>query len=140
MGLTDEEVTRLRKLVGMLGSQHDGEKLAALRKIEALAASKGLHVHELLLDPPAPKPEPERPRQQQRPHSSAETIWRAADWRERLQFLLNEAWTDRSLLTEWEEDFAESVLERDFRQPTPKQAAVLDRMFTRYEARMRWRR
>ena len=45
---------RLRKLLALLGSDHDGEVLAAARRIDALIKAAGTDWPALIPDPPAP--------------------------------------------------------------------------------------
>lgn len=47
--LTPQEYERYRKLVGMLGSAHEGERNNALSFLTKMAEAKGVPVHELLL-------------------------------------------------------------------------------------------
>jgi hypothetical protein len=99
---------RLSKLLGMLGSEHDGEALAAARQAERLRAEAGLTWAEILL-PRLPAP--------RRRHHHVETFADA------IEFILDFEET----LTPWERDFARSLR----RQRTPvstKQIAILDQL------------
>lgn len=121
MTLTAEEKIRLKKLVGMLGSNADGEKLAALHMIEKLAVSKGLKIHELLLgelDPPPVvnvtakrKPSP---------------YW---TWPDKIAWVLELAEDDDYLLSDWELGFCHSFMRRGFSAPTPKQIPICQRIY-----------
>jgi hypothetical protein len=123
--LTDGERERLRKLVGMLGSNADGEKLAALHMIEKLAQTKGLKIHELLLgetDPPPPQIIFADMRNKPKPH------W---GWQEKLGWVLEMAEEDDYLLSDWELGFCHDFVRRGFRAPTAKQLPIMLRIFAR---------
>jgi hypothetical protein len=97
---------RLARVLGMLGSAHDGEALAAARQAERLRAEAGLTWGEiLLLRLPAPR--------RQHVETFADAI----------EFVLNFEET----LTPWERDFALSL--RRQRSPiSTKQIAILDQL------------
>ncbi|HEY1301061.1 MAG TPA: hypothetical protein VGF07_11235 [Stellaceae bacterium] len=104
---------RLGKLLGLLGSDHDGEVAAAGRMADALVRGAGLTwpaivAAPVILDHAA---------------TLAEVIDAAYAWPE--------------AITEWEWQFLRSV-ERRGRAPSPKQQAVIDRIaaaIERYIAR-----
>src|SRR4030095_10405276 len=124
VSLTEAERARLKKLVGMLGSNMDGEKLAALNMIDKLAQSKGLKIHELLLgelDPPPPTLIFTDIRKKPQPHWS---------WKDRIAWVLELAEEDAYLLSDWEYDFCQSFIMRGYRVPTPKQLPIMQRIFT----------
>jgi hypothetical protein len=99
---------RLARVLGMLGSSHDGEALAAARQAERLRAEAGLSWGEILL-PRLPAP--------RRQHHHVETF---ADV---IEFVLDFEET----LTPWERDFAQSL--RRQRSPlSPKQIGILERL------------
>ena len=55
--LTLADATKLAKVLGLLGSSHDGEILAAVRQAERIRASLGLLWHDIVIGSPAIKPE-----------------------------------------------------------------------------------
>jgi hypothetical protein len=98
---------RLAKLLGMLGSAHDGEIVAAARQPERLRADAGLTWPEILV-PRLPPP----PRRQ-----NVRTVTEAID------FVIER----EDALTAWESDFARSIP----RQSSPlssKQIGILERL------------
>jgi hypothetical protein len=48
--LSQEELERRRKILGMLGSDHDGEVLAAVKQLRKAAAARKLTLVEYILD------------------------------------------------------------------------------------------
>jgi hypothetical protein len=96
---------RLARVLGMLGSTHDGEVLAAARLAEQLRARAGVTWTELLGAHPSDDP-----------HGQ---IIRCLDHPE--------------LLTDWEIDFLHIL--RGFTEPTPKQRAILERIALKVRAR-----
>ena len=104
---------RLARVLGMLGSEHDGEALAAARQAERLRAEAGLTWGEVLL------PRLPGPRRLHHVETAADAI----------EVLLD----NEHELTAWERDFARSL--RRQRSPiSPKQIAVLDQLL----AKVRW--
>jgi hypothetical protein len=99
---------RLSKLLGMLGSAHEGEVVAAARQAERLRAEAGLTWAEIVI-PRLPPPA------RQRRH--VETIAEA------VEFLLDHL----DGLTEWECDFVRSIQRLKY-PPSPKQIEVLERL------------
>jgi hypothetical protein len=99
---------RLARVLGMLGSVHDGEVLVAARQAERLRAEAGLTWPEIII------PALAAPRRQQR---HVETAADAID------FVLD----NEQELTAWERDFARS-LKRQRSPLSPKQIAILDQL------------
>jgi hypothetical protein len=98
---------RLSKLLGMLGSSHDGEVVAAARQAERLRAEAGLTWGEIVV--PRLPPPPQR--------QNVGTLAAA------VAFVLDHA----DALTEWECDFARSIRRLRY-PPSPKQIEVLERL------------
>ena len=98
---------RLAKLLGMLGSRHDGEALAAARQAERLRADAGLTWPEILV-PRLPPP----PRRQ-----NVRTVTDAIDF----------VFEHEDALTAWESDFARSI-QRQSSPLSPKQIGILERL------------
>ena len=99
---------RLAKLLGMMGSAHDGEVVAAARQAERLRADAGLTWHDIVL-PALPSPRPQR--------RGAMTLGQA------IQFVLDH----EDALTAWESDFARSI-KRQTSPLSPKQIGILERL------------
>jgi hypothetical protein len=89
---------KLARVLGMMGSLHDGEVLAAARLAETLRSQSGCMWHELLSANPADDPH--------------DQIVRCLGHPE--------------LLTDWEIEFLHSL--RGFAEVSPKQQAILDRI------------
>jgi hypothetical protein len=97
---------RLAKLLGMLGSDHPGEVVAAARQAERLRAEAGLTWPEII-GPALPPPRPQ--------NHHVETVADA------IEFVLD----NEEKLTDWEAAFAPSI--RRQRSPiSTKQIAILD--------------
>jgi hypothetical protein len=80
--LDSHSADRLRKLCGMLGSQHDGERAAAAAKADAFVRSLGLSWGDVIGPPIIPE-QPVRIR-----------AWRSADtdWQRMASFCHNRQW------------------------------------------------
>ena len=96
---------RLAKLLCMMGSNHDGEVLAAARQAERLRADAGLTWPEILL-PRLPSP----------PGQHVRTV-------DLIAFVLQHV----DALTEWERGFVRSIAAQRF-PLSPKQAAIVERL------------
>ena len=97
---------RLARVLGMLGSAHDGEVVAAARQAERLRADAGLTWNDIVIPRlPAPK--------RQNVASVADAI----------AFVLRH----QTALTEWELSFAESIRQARYRL-SEKQIEVLKRL------------
>src|SRR5947209_18925415 len=97
---------KLARVLGLLGSNHDGEVLAAARQAERLRAEAGLTWADIVI--------PRLPAPSQRRNSSTVV--------ETIAFLLDH----EDVLTEWERDFARSI-QRARYQLSSKQIEVLQR-------------
>lgn len=103
---------KLAAVLGMLGSDHDGEALAAARTAERLRREAGVTWHDLLTMPAAPATEA---------HTARDEIgWRAA---------LAICRAHRGELTPWEMHFVDTLA--SYRRPTPRQLSVLARIFAK---------
>src|SRR5512134_3797382 len=104
---------RLIKLLGMLGSVHDGEALTAARLADRLVRHRLKRTWgEVVQPPPTGASGPEPPRVWHEPVTWQDAARRAAQWPE--------------CLTEWEQGFLVSVVR--FPRLSNKQLAVLDRV------------
>ena len=112
---------RLIKVIGMFGSAHDGEVVAAARQ-----ATRLLREHDCtwaeLLEPIVLPPPPARPRPYPAPRHGH------IDWRADAAACLARA----DLLTDWEHRFVANLL--GFRRLSPKQTAVLTELVERVRA------
>jgi hypothetical protein len=136
--LTSNERLRLAKLAGMLGSSFDGERLNALSAIQRMADQKKCRIEELLLNGQTEvvreviryRESPATPRY----HEKAEDD----GWKQKLQLAL-ELHGFAPFLSEWEATFAADVVGRGWSQPTDRQAAVIQRIFEKYQLRQKMR-
>jgi len=113
--------SKLVKVLGMLGSAHDGEVAAAGRRADAMVKGAGLTWGDVIT-PAAPKPEPQRqsraPRRWRSPTSPSDTATLCLLWPE--------------VLTDWETNFCRSIVGR--RRISAKQTVVLERLARKVEA------
>src|SRR3954447_13797385 len=98
---------RLAKLLGLMGSAHDGEVVAAARQAERLRAEAGLTWQQIMVPTLPP------------PHRSA-PVQTVAD---AIEFVLDH----EEALSEWERDFVRSVATQKYPM-SPKQVEVLQRL------------
>jgi hypothetical protein len=152
---------RRDKLIGMLGSSFDGERLNALGLLQRMADSYRVPIHELLLaggnsgiEAGFDRQRAERAEREARDANlraqRAEQAVRAAqraspaepdpvapklppDWRERFARAQQLDHSSR-FLTEWEANFVGDVLARGTRWPSPKQAVVIVRILEKAAA------
>ena len=118
--LTPALASKLVKVLGMLGSVHDGEVAAAGRRADAMVKGAGLSWGDVIA-PAAPRPEPppQRPqRRWRRPTSPSDTAALCLLWPE--------------VLTDWETNFCRSIVGR--RRISAKQTDVLERLAHKVEA------
>jgi hypothetical protein len=110
---------RLRKLCGMLGSEHDGERATAAAKADALLRAAGLTWADVITAPPIPD------------HVPRIRAWRASDtdWQRMAQFCHARRWS----LSQREREFIESALK--WRHPSEKQKDWLTAIFARLHQR-----
>src|SRR5437762_1794476 len=108
---------RLARVLGMLGSAHDGEVLAAARQAERLRVDAGLTWPEIVA---RALPPPERP--SPRNYTVAEAV-----------ALVLDRW---DLLTDWEIGFAEGI-QRQRNPLSAKQRDLLDRLVEKCRADVR---
>ena len=111
---------RLVKILGLLGSDHDGEVAAAGRRAHQLLQGAGLTWPEVIGQPPPESPHCP-PRRWRRPATPSDAAAICLQWPE--------------ALSAWESEFCKSVLGR--RRISPKQAEVLARVVGKVEAFVR---
>jgi len=111
--------SKLVKVLGMLGSAHDGEVAAAGRRAHSMLKAMGLTWSDVI-KPAAPKSEqPQRPqRRWRRGVSPTDTAALCLLWPE--------------VLTDWEVDFCRSIVGR--RRTSAKQIEVLGKIARKVEA------
>jgi hypothetical protein len=115
--LTPAFADKLVKVLGMLGSDHDGEVAAAGRRAHSMLKAEGLTWVDVI-KPADPKSEqPQRP-QRRRGVSPTDTAALCLLWPE--------------VLTDWETDFCRSIVGR--RRISAKQTEVLDKIARKVEA------
>jgi hypothetical protein len=117
--LPSDIASKLVKVLGMLGSAHDGEVAAAGRKAHSMLQAEGLTWGEVIV-PVAPRPEPPQrsPHRWRRPASPGDTAALCLLWPE--------------VLSDWEVDFCRSIVGR--RRISAKQTVVLERLARKVEA------
>jgi len=117
--LTPAFADKLVKVLGLLGSDHDGEVAAAGRRAHSMLKAEGLTWSDVI-KPAAPKSEqPQRPqRRWRRGVSPTDTAALCLQWSE--------------VLTEWEVDFCRSIVGR--RRISAKQTEVLGKIVCKVEA------
>ena len=101
---------RLARVCGLLGSEHDGEALAAARQAEKLRKKLGLTWDELLVPPT-------------RQRSADPPLEELTDWQAACLFCLEHFQS----LTRWELDFVATIA-RYTKPPSVKQWSVLYRL------------
>jgi hypothetical protein len=116
--LPSDIASKLVKVLGMLGSAHDGE-VAAGRKAHSMLQAEGLTWGEVIV-PAAPRPEPPQrsPHRWRRPASPGDTAALCLLWPE--------------VLSDWETCFCRSIAGQ--RRISAKQAAVLAKIIGKIEA------
>jgi hypothetical protein len=107
---------KLVKVLGMLGSAHDGEVAAAGRTAHSMLKAKGLTWSDVIV-PAVPRPEPPQ-RRWRRTTSPSDTAALCLQWPE--------------VLSDWEVDFCRSIVGR--RRISAKQTVVLERLARKVEA------
>lgn len=137
--MNEDKRDRLIQILGMMGSAHDGEVLNAARLAQRLIGSEALTWEEVLKNI---KPEPANASPasysagyasgyakglkdgyasaQSQTYRARGLTWRGFAMDLKQQYFDN--------LTEWEQGFVESFVERGFNNPTPKQRAIFERI------------
>lgn len=110
---------RLVKILGLLGSDHDGEIAAAGRKAHALIKGAGLTWDDVIAPAaPAPQQQYRHPRRWRSPVSHSDACALCLQWPE--------------VLTDWETDFLQSIASRH--RISDKQSYYLNRIVAKVEA------
>jgi hypothetical protein len=117
---------RLVSLLGMLGSDHDGERATAARMVEEHRRKCGLSWAEIVIPSPAEeKRAPPGEQKARKPRKPSAPAWQA-----------KAKGVVRSVLaTEWERNFAQGLLARWHGPLTAKQTEVLERVWTKCRGR-----
>ena len=111
---------RLVKLLGMLGSDHDGERATAARMVEEHRRKCGLSWHEIVI--PAPAEETRAPPGEQKARKPRKPS--APAWQAKAKDVMRSA-----SATEWERNFALGLLARWHGRLTEKQALCLEKLW-----------
>jgi hypothetical protein len=154
--LSPADRTLLGKIIGMLSSAFEPERLVALRKIQNIADEYRMPIHELILGARGGAGQSSnnydrmRAEQAERRARDAEAALRAQraeevrktptsnepdpempslppDWRKLFKGA-DERNRARQFLTSWETNFVSDLIERGTRWPSPKQAAIILRV------------
>jgi hypothetical protein len=146
--LSDTDRIRREKLVGMLGSRFDGERLNALAMLQRMADSYKTPIHELLLDANSDQQRVElAERRAREAELRAQRAERAqaptpaepdapklpTGWRGRFTEA-RELNLSLRFLTAWEAEFVTDLIERGVRWPSPKQTVVIVRILEKASA------
>jgi hypothetical protein len=117
--LTPDLAAKLAKILGMLGSDYDGEIAAAGRWANAMVKRAGLTWDEVISSSaPIPQQPHRPPRRWRKPGTPSDTAALCMQWSE--------------VLTDWEADFCRSIAGRH--RVSTKQAGVLARIVGKVEA------
>jgi hypothetical protein len=154
--LSTADRNRLEKIIGMLSSAFEPERLVALRKIQSIADEYRMPIHELILGAGngagqgSNNYDRMRAEQAERRAREAEAALRAQraeaarktptsnepdpempslppDWRKLFKGA-DERNRARQFLTSWETNFVSDLIERGTRWPSPKQAVIILRI------------
>lgn len=140
--MSPEKRIRLIQLLGMMGSDHDGEKLNAARLVMRLLGEEGLTWQEVFKGIPghSNNSSAEIDRAYNRGFSEGHSrgytkglaeghakspVRRVVTWVGFARELLTDYEDD---LTDWEQGFLENYTSRGWPQPSPKQRAVFERI------------
>jgi hypothetical protein len=115
--LPEHVAARLVKVLGLLGSDYDGEIAAAGRRANAIVKGAGLTWDAVIAPPALPPSKPQR--RWRRVASPSDTAALCLLWRD-------------DVLTDWEADFCRSIVGRH--RLSAKQAAVLTRISAKVES------
>ena len=108
-------IDRLTKLLGMLGSAHDGERAVAAAEADELVRSRGLTWSDVVARP-------------QSASASSEAWHESETIREKIDAALRY----RGLLNAWEASFLLDL--KKYRHHSPKQAACVSRIYRKVRA------
>ncbi|MBF0497302.1 MAG: hypothetical protein HQK58_12130 [Deltaproteobacteria bacterium] len=118
--ITPEFLDKLGKVLGMLGSAHDGERLAAADRANALLKSNNLTWPDILTS------------RTSAPYimSATSTAGPYSNWLSKLEGI-KRCWAD---LNGWEKNFVKNVSKQiqKGKQPSPRQKTVLDELYTKH--------
>jgi hypothetical protein len=118
--LSPDLAAKLAKILGMLGSDYDGEIAAAGRRANAMVKRAGLTWDEVITSSaPIPQQPHRSPRRWRKPGTPSDTAALCMQWRD-------------EMLTDWEADFCRSIIGR--RRLSAKQADVLERITRKVQA------
>jgi hypothetical protein len=128
--ISDSDRSRRDKLVGMLGSSFDGERLNALGLLQRMADNYKVPIHEFLLatgSSGAGSNSEQATRKAQNPDPAEPGPKLPSNWRA-LFVEAQQLNGSRFFLTVSESNFVADLIARETRFPLPKQAAVIARI------------
>jgi hypothetical protein len=118
--LSPDLAAKLVKILGMLGSDYDGEIAAAGRRANAMVRGAGLTWDEVITSSaPIPQQQHRPQRRWRTPGTPSDTAALCLQWRD-------------EVLTDWETEFCRSIVGR--RRISAKQTVVLERLARKVEA------
>jgi hypothetical protein len=123
--MTPDTKTRLIKLLGMMGSIHDGEILNAARLAHRLVKEAGLTWEQAIGGITGEQLRKAEHNGFNRGYEVASAKYRTPTWRALCETLL-EDYADA--LTPWEEGFVQNFLERRWGSPTERQREIFTRI------------
>lgn len=135
MSLDTKQKDLVHKLLGMLGSDFDGERAVAAKKISDIAKSSKLSIPDMMRfcyasassqyrQPPPPPPPP--------PRGAKKEPWNTSDddgVLDELKELIEEYGVEP--LTAWEANFTRDICDRDPMYLSDKQKAVIERIIAK---------
>lgn len=116
--LAPGQADRLAKVLGLLGSDHDGERAAAALMATKIIRAAGLTWPDIVTPRPSAPPPPPPPKTWREPHTPQEAAAECLRWSD--------------VLTDWEKEFCKSVM--NFGKPTNRQITVLAKVTAKAKA------
>jgi hypothetical protein len=123
--MTPSQRTRLIKLLGMLGSEHDGECLNAARSAQRLVKEAGETWEQVLMAATGVDPQEVANAAFKAGYADGRA-YRPPTWRALAEDLLDED------INDWETEFCEGFIARGWASPSEKQRAVFERMADKF--------
>jgi hypothetical protein len=120
--LQPEYRDKLVKLLGMLGSDHDGERAAAARLADQHRRKSGLTWGDLVL--PLAEDRPRKARKPRKPRKAKPAPPPQPTWQDKAKVI-----AESILVTAWERNFASGLLAKWHGALTPKQAQCLEKLW-----------
>jgi hypothetical protein len=145
MPLDTKQKELITKLLGMLGSDFDGERAVAAKKVSDIAKAQKVSIVELMRlcfiqeqgyrwSPPPPPPPPPPPNQKQRSNTNSGK-WNTSedDLADQLLGELNQLFEEHGPepLSAWEANFVNDICDRSPSYLSEKQIAVIERILVK---------